>query len=113
MSQYAYSIELFNAEVIAASGSATSAIQSVNSRRPLGNFASQLLVAGAGSTVTIELFLSINNGDSFVSYGDLFTSKAVGEYLESHGMAVCMKYYVVATETAAAEATVSFWIGVQ
>ena len=127
MSQYAYSLTMFDGTaskgVLTASGgatpTATSITHNVNSIRPLGNFASQIEVTGDGS-VSLELFISIN-GDDFVSYGELFTDATKtdgpnldGKQLDSHGMAVCMQFYVVATSTDAANAvTVKHWLGVQ
>lgn len=112
MSQQIYTVDLFEAEVIAAGQSATSDIVEVNSIRPLGQFASQLLIAGDG-VIDIELFVSIN-GTSFVPYEKLFEGYTAGEYLEPHSLAICLKFYAVATETGGIDsATVSQWMGVQ
>ena len=91
----------------------------VNLMRPLGNFAGQLLVSGAGN-VDIDLYTSIN-GTTFVKSRNLFEAASAtdgpaadGEQLESLGMEVCMKFKFKATEKSGTDAaTVSLWIGVQ
>ena len=123
MSQQAYVLTAFAGTagngILAAGKSVESQVFDVNLMRPLGNFAGQLLVSGAGN-VDIDLYTSIN-GTTFVKSRNLFEAASAtdgpaadGEQLESLGMEVCLKFKFKATEKSGTDAaTVSLWIGVQ
>ena len=104
-----YAIKVFENEALTAGSTATSATFPVSAYKPLGNFASQLLVTG---TVDVDLYVSIN-GSSFVLSRTLFEDYATGEYLENHGMEVATEFYFVIKEKAATTATVTMWTAIQ
>jgi hypothetical protein len=109
-----YSIQLIDTETIAAAGTVSSAVIPANAYKPLGNFGSQLLVGAGGGTVTVQLYTSMNDGESFVLWPyDLWTTKAAGEYSDSHGFAVCTHFYVKATVTGGTGTVVDLWMGIQ
>ena len=117
MSQLAYAVKTFESVTIPAGTSVESAITEVNSIRPLGNFASQLVVESGAGTVDVDLHLSID-GVNFVSYDKLFEDKTLINapapgIIENHAFAVCLKFKVVITETAGTSTVVSHTIGVQ
>ena len=122
MSQYVYSVTLFDGLTAAtgalgAYGTATSDPITVNSMRPLGQFASQLIVSGSG-TVKSELWISINETE-YVLWDTLFEGKTSANagtpgIIDIHSVAICMKFKVIITETGGASgATVKQWLGVQ
>lgn len=109
-----YSIPMFTAEALAASGTATSATIPLASYKPLGNFATQLHVTSTGSgTVDVDLYTSLN-GTDFILSRNLFSDQPVGQVLEGHGMEVATHFYLKITETTTTDdATVSLWFGIQ
>ena len=120
MSQYVYSVELFDGAsggakdgTVGAGETIESAVIDVNSMRPLGQFASQLVVTGSG-TVDVQLWTSIN-GTDFVLYDTLFEDQgATAGTIENHAFAVCTKFKVKVVETGGENgAVVSHWLGVQ
>lgn len=109
-----YSIKLIDNETVTAASTATSAVIPVNAYKPLGNFATQLLVGAGEGTATVQLYTSMNDGDSFVLWPyDLWTGKSIGEYSSSHGFAVCTHFYVVVTVTGGTGTLVNLWMGIQ
>jgi hypothetical protein len=104
-----YAIKVFDDEALTALSSATSATFPVSAYKPLGNFASQLLITGQ---VDVDLWVSIN-GTSFVNTQTLFADYSTGEYLESHGLAVATEFYFVITEKIGIDATVTMWTAIQ
>jgi hypothetical protein len=107
-----YSIPMFIAEALVASGTATSDVIPLSAYQPLGNFASQLEITGSG-TVDVDLYTSLN-GEDFILSRNLFNDYAVGEYIEGHGMEVATHFYLVITETSTTDTvTVSLWTGIQ
>lgn len=113
MSQLVYSLEVFKDKALAAGESAESIVFEVNSMRPLGQFASQLIITGNGE-IDVELYTSIN-GDDFVNYDWLFEDQeATAGLIENHSFAVCKKFKIVITEKSGTDSVVvSHWIGVQ
>ena len=109
-----FSIPIFTAEALIASGTATSNTFPLAAYKPLGNFASQLhvTVTGAGN-VDVDLYTSLN-GEDFILSRTLFDGYAVGQFLESHGMEVATHFYIKITEkSGTGTATVSMWMGLQ
>lgn len=109
-----YTVKLVDGESIAAAGTYTSQTIPVSAYKPLGNFGSQLTIGAGGGTATVTLYTSLNDGATFVLWPyDLWTSKAAGDYLTDHGLAICTHFYVKVTVTGGTGTTVDMWMGIQ
>ena len=119
MSQNVYILDIFDGASggskdgsLTAGGTKTSAIQTVNTHRPLGNFAAQLKITGSG-LVKVELEVTLNGTDWAISR-ELFYDYAAGDYVESFGMEICSQYRIKITETGGASTAVaSVWLALQ
>ena len=107
-----YSLPLFVSEsLVGASTVNREVIPLKNYKLKLGKFATQLDVAGLGS-VDVTLYLSLNDGLSFVASTDLlWQNKDSGSFISSHTVEAATHFYVSATSDDSCD--VSLWMTLQ
>jgi hypothetical protein len=108
-----YSLQIFDGEAVAASGTATSQVYPLSEYKPLGNFGSQISVTG-DVDVTATLYISMNAGESYVASSySLWTAhkQADGESIKQHAMEIGTHFYVVLTGSATGTtSSVDLWL---
>lgn len=112
LNKYMDMVQIFDAEALLASGTATSAAVDL-SKASSGLVGVQYTVAGSG-TVKIEALESINGSDYVTNGTAVATSLTVGTGLDSHDAAANRSVKFKITETGTTDAAaVSLWVSVR